>query len=520
MSTRREHKEHHRAAPAEVRVRPPTGAPTDSRHVHNARNNAHVADNVVAKDQLPAQANTGRRRTDRGDSVDKTFDPRRTAKPSTNDFSSSRSATMRTDMDSDDGKSLGTPLTSSTDAHIHSASTAPTSAALASGVSSKRASRQFDNAAAAADAQAAEWMRQELERRRREQSPQSQPVAKAAPAAPSRSKSVRSGIKDYIFPGSSTLSRAQSHESLNTMDSQTSSQKDLKRNASTRGWRSWGLQRKSSSRSSSRPGTSKGRLESQDSDRRPEVNLNRELPPLPSLDSWKEQEQQRKNQENRKSQAQGAHIATVMRSPDQQQQDYAAAVRRHHRRSGSDTLALRYANSSFAHSSPQIARSASKSHASPPPIRSPHGPDQSMDFDDLMSAMESTKDISHQLRLANPGHTYSQHSSSAAQSPSLRPSNENNRLAPAPNFSRKISTDIAGNQRGNETDAAYSNTVQIAPQTVKQKAENKSVFRKVFSSWASKKDKKNNWMDKLEKDGIKEGVMIQDEAALPPVVRY
>ena len=143
-----------------------------------------------------------------------------------------------------------------------------------------------------------------------------------------------------------------------------------------------------------------------------------------------------------------------------------------------------------------------------------------MDFDDLMSAMESTKDISQQLRLASPGQTYSQNSGSTAQSPSLRPSNENGRLAPAPNFSRKISTDIAGNQRGNDADAPYSNTVHVAPQTAKQKTENRSVFKKVFSSWASKKDKKNNWMDKLEKDGIREGVMIQDEAALPPVVRY
>ncbi|KAH7112143.1 hypothetical protein B0J11DRAFT_187686 [Dendryphion nanum] len=545
MAKPREYKDHSSGA-AQVKVRAPTGAPTDPRAApsHNAKSYSREKDAATARDQVPTQANTGRRRTDHGESSDRATDVRRTGKSSANDVS--RSATMRTDLDSDDGRSLGTPLTSSTDAHHHSGSTAPTSAALTSEISSKRDSRQFETAAAAADAQASEWMRQELEKRRREQP--SQPESKSNAPPPTRSKSVRSGIKDYIFPTSSAISRTQSHESLNTMNSQTSSQKDLKRNGSTRGWRSWGLQRKSSSRSSSRPGTSKGRLENQDSDKRPDLNLNRELPPLPSLDMWKEQEQQKKkrNEENRKShshshsvsqlqsqsqsqsptqpQSPGAHIATVMRAPDQQQQDYAAAVRRHHRRSGSDTLALRYGNSNFAHSSPQIARSASKAQAAPRSKPSPHGPDTSMDFDDLMSAMESTKDFNHQLRLASPDHSTqtSQPIASPTLSPGRKSTTDSNRLVPAPNFSRKISSDISSSQRASEqNDEPYTNTVHVAPsRTEKQKSENRSVFKKVFSGWMSKKEKKDNWMDRLEKDGIKGGVMIQDEAALPPVVRY
>lgn len=518
LNRRREHK----SGSDHIRVRRPTGAPTESRSTHDARKQSHRVDSSVKyHPDLPMQANTGRRRADHLDSATKDQEARRKAKSPSSD--PPRSATMRSDLDSDDNKSVGTPRTTSTDAHLNNGSTAPTSAALTSGRSSKRTSRQLENAAAIADAQAAEWMRQELEKRRQQMAsqpqPQPQPEQKGSGRPPSRSKSITSEIREYIFPGSSTLSRTQSSESLRTMNSHSSSQKEPKRSGSSYGWRSWGLQRKLSSRSNSRPGTSKGRLETEEQDKKPELNLNRELPPLPSLDSWNQQEQP-KSKENRKSQAQNAHIATVMRSQDQQQQEYAAAVRRHHRRSGSDTLAMRYTSSAYAQQAPQIARSGSqmRAHLTTVPKRSPPKVDTSMDFDEMMSTMDSSKNFDDQLKLKVDGSTHHQVMSSVSRSPSVKVSSDASRLEP-PNFSRKISTDVA-TPRIHEHPYRYQNVVQISPHPEAQKDENKSKLRRVLSGWMLRKDRKDNWMDQFEKNGIKNGVMIQDEAALPPVVRY
>jgi hypothetical protein len=52
------------------------------------------------------------------------------------------------------------------------------------------------------------------------------------------------------------------------------------------------------------------------------------------------------------------------------------------------------------------------------------------------------------------------------------------------------------------------------------KDEQKSKLRRVLSGWMLKKEKKEDWMGKVEKRGVRNGVMVQEEAALPPVVRY
>ncbi|KAF2180704.1 hypothetical protein K469DRAFT_269030 [Zopfia rhizophila CBS 207.26] len=504
----------HRSDSTQVKVHRPTGAPAKPRSAYDPRKNRHKIDPFVkGYPDLPMQANVGRRRGDQQpDVADKEYATKRTVKSPCSD--NPRSATIRTEMDYDDATSLQTPLTASTENHLNNGSTAPTSAALTSSRSSKRASRQLDNAAAIADAQAAEWMRQEVEKRR-QQLP-AQPEPKTPAQAPSRSRSIRSEIKEYIFPGSTTLSRAQSSESMRSQDSGSQS----KRSGSSQGWRSWGLQRKLSSRSNSRPGTSKGRIETRDHEKKPEVNLNRELPPLPSLDSWNKQEQR---QENRKSQGNGAHIATVMRSQDHQQQEYAAAVRRHHRRSGSDTLALRYASSTFPQPAAHITRATSHAEKVPvaPQKRSPNPrQDSSMDFDELMSAMDSSRTFDDQQKLKVNGHARHHSTSSDSRPLSMKISMDHGRLDPPPNFSRKISTDVTTSNPNYEHDLAYPNVVQIKPHAEAQKDEKSSKLRKVFSSWMLKKEKKGNWMDQFEKDGVKGGIMIQDEAALPPVVRY
>lgn len=134
--------------------------------------------------------------------------------------------------------------------------------------------------------------------------------------------------------------------------------------------------------------------------------------------------------------------------------------------------------------------------------------------------MDSPKgNFNDQLALTN-GHS-PQHSATIdfhpLQSPSrsMKMSSDYNRLEVPPNFSRKISADIPSTAR---EDPNFPNVLPI--EAPAQKTSQKSKLKKVFSTWMIKKEKKENWMDQLEKNGIKTGVMVQDEAAVPPVVRY
>lgn len=489
----------HRTDVPHPRVHRPTGAPPD----HPRRDAQGSASASKSYPDLPLRANTVKTRSDKTHNTELDTDGRRGLKSPTTD--ASRHVLVRPETDADDVMSVGTPLTASTDTHMYSGSTAPTSVAVTHR-SSKRASRQGDNPAAIADAQAAEWMRQELDKRRQQIAAQPQSPPQTSERLPSRSTSIRSGIREYIFPGSRGLSRTQSRDSLRSHSSD-----QPKRSESSQGWRSWGLNRMGSSRSSSRPGTSSGgRKGLVEQEKKGELNLNRELPPLPSLDTWKEPERPKEKTE---LPVQGAHIATLMRTHDQQQQSYAAAARQHHRRSGSDTLAIRYATAPGPVSplvkSPTQQAFALKSTALVPE-------DRSVDFDHMVSAMTETQTLDERLKLRLNGHVL-QHNGST-----LPRTSADGRLA-APNFSRKISTD--GLQNDAPFDAnqfAYPNVVQVTATHANKAPEQRSKLKKVFSAWTLKKEKKSDgdWMQKFEKEGIKTGVMTQDEAALPPVVRY
>ncbi|KAF2448239.1 hypothetical protein P171DRAFT_517821 [Karstenula rhodostoma CBS 690.94] len=489
----------HRTDDSQVRVHRPTGAPPE----HNARKGSQRAATAPKSyPDLPLRANTGKRRVEGTENTASETEARRPLKSPTAD--APRYVLVRAETDTDDAMSVGTPLTASTDTHMYSGSTAPTSVAVTH-VSSKRTSRQGDNPAAIADAQAAEWMRQELEKRRQQLAAQPQSRPQTTDKPPSRATSIRSGIREYMFPGSRSLSRAQSHTSLR---SQSSDQP--KSSGSSQGWRSWGLNH-SSSRSSSRPGTSSGRKGLVEHEKKSELNLNRELPPLPSLDTWKDPG---RSKDQPKAPVQGAHIATLMRTQDQQQQqNYAAAAFQHHRRSGSDTLAIRYANT-LGHVSPLVKSPTQEAFAQKRTVVVPE--DRSMDFDHMISAMSGAKSLDDQLKLQvhkdalqHNGHIISRPSADVRHA--------------APNFSRKISTDGVQSDRSFDANrSGYPNVVQVSAAHDSKAPEHKSKLRKVFSAWALKKEKKRDedWMQKIEKGGIKTGVMMQDEAALPPVVRY
>ncbi|PVI06379.1 hypothetical protein DM02DRAFT_623299 [Periconia macrospinosa] len=480
----------------DVNVYRPTGAPADTRTSRDTKKHAHKSDPAAkAYPDLPLLANSSRRRDIQP--ADKQVERARSVKVPERDVV--RSAPMRVDVDSDDAKSLATPLTASTDPHNNYASTAPTS------VGSHRGSHQYDSAAATADAQAAEWMRQELDKRRPRDSANVLPDPPSSSHRPSsRASSIKAGIRDYIFPASRSLSRTPSYSSLRTADSQTSGQQ-LRRSGSMTGWRSWGLQRRTSSRSSSRPGTSNGHVERLEQDKKAEVDLNRKLPPLPSLDTWKDPEEEKKEQPQ--VQVPGGHIASVMRTQgqpqhQQQRQDYAAAVRKHHRKSGSDSIPLRVAN---ARNPPLVV---------PVPTQHTTRKHSNTEVDSMMSSMTSTRNLDDLLTLHVGGHAPRRSTGSISHSSNMAVGGA------APNFSRKISSEIPPSilsPRG----LPYSNAVEIsAGATPKEKQEQKSKLRQVFGGWMLKKDKKDDWMQKVEKKGVKGGIMTQEGAALPPVVRY
>jgi hypothetical protein len=346
----------------------------------------------------------------------------------------------------------------------------------------RRKSRTIDPAAAA-DAQATEWMRQEREKQDSSH-PQARPSTAVRP--PSRARSIRDNIKEYVFPGtaSRTLSRAPSHGSLrttNTNISQDSAAVDPPHSASGQGWRAWNMARKSLSRSNSRPGTSKGQAEEADQPKKTNgINLNRELPPLPSLDSWKDSVQP--PPETAKSPTSAAHIASLMRPQDQATPERVSAQNKSHRRSGSDTLAMQF-NASLAARSPSHPKHAAQSA----PRSKTLTPDSLAMTGHTLVGSVSTSNLGHMR----------QKSSDSTSTPKK-----------SLNFSRKMSVETP-------TRSTFSNEVKVS-----RKEEQKSRLKKVFSGWMSKKEKKDDWMHRIEKEGVKEGVMVQDGAADAPIVRY
>ena len=411
-----------------------------------------------------------------------------------------QTAPNRNPMDSDD-TSLHTPLTASTENHYNNVSTAPTSAAFTSTINSKHTSQQAyvnDNAAALADAAAAEWMRQELEKRRMNMLAQEGPKVSSRP--PSRSKSIRSEIREYIRP---SLSRSASRDSMRSNKSDAHQER-----SSTHGWRSWTLQRKTSLSSfkDSRPGSARGRSEIRSGDPpKPELNLNRELPPLPSLDKW---DQQERRLEPKLNQSSKTHIANLMRAKNPSQ-DEVAAVRRQHRCSGSDTLDKHMSSHEDAtlFMPPQNVRIKAKP-AVPAKFNSSASPQQrsgsTTDVTSLAQSIEEAKRLKHQ-----------RHKSTGDESYKMKISIDGY----PKNFSRKISSD-ATSIHSRIYDPRHPNVVEMT--ALPPHPEKPSKLRKVFSSWmlGGKKGKKNNWADKLEQVGMRGRVLARHEPAHAPVIRY
>jgi hypothetical protein len=350
------------------------------------------------------------------------------------------------------------------------------------------ASHHFDDPVAAADAQASEWMRSEMDKRRQQDTADRQRRPSASVRPPSRAASIKESVIEYVFPGSRSrgVSRAQSKESLRSPPD--SNENGLSRSGSNATWRSWGLRRMKSARSDNRSGSSMGQGDDGAQPRKSEsngVNLNRELPPLPSLDSWKEPEQPKQEVASPKSPTAETHIASLMRSQDHNEERLPAG-RKQHRRSGSDTLAMQY-TAAFP------ARKSSRKQGTQP----------------ISQTATSAVPISpgQKERTATNGSS----STTNLDQHARQRSGDSSGTAHASNFSHRMSIDSH----------AAVKTLSNEPKAP-AKEEQKSKLKKIFSGWIHKKDKKEDWMHKMEKEGIKEGVLVQEsnDALATPVVRY
>ncbi|KAF2233530.1 hypothetical protein EV356DRAFT_205250 [Viridothelium virens] len=220
-----------------------------------------------------------------------------------------------------------TPHTGSSDMPW-ATSTAPTSEAITPARSSNRGSNQHvlseQEVSSRTDEAAAEWLRIERDKRRNQESKRDVQLNTQTPApvpytagvterppsrarSTSRARSIKDAVQNYIRPGAPHGSRSSSRESFRSLKS------DRQRSPTAGKWRSWSLTRNKSTRHESRPGSRDGRSSGRDESNRgrsttkPEINLNRELPPLPSLDNWQEPEPEPEPT------TPSTHIASLMR---------------------------------------------------------------------------------------------------------------------------------------------------------------------------------------------------------------
>ncbi|KAL1620743.1 hypothetical protein SLS56_009563 [Neofusicoccum ribis] len=483
----------------------------------------------------PVQANTSRRREGHGAAYDtkssRNVSGRHREQPQ--DHSTARyanydrpsTAPIGRGVDSPD-TNYSTPMSASTmENHRNYASTAMTSADPSR--TSKRNSHYLlsdEDAASRADAAAASWMRHEHERRK-DSDTDRRPSTRASRAA-SVTKSIKSEIREYFRPGSSGLSRATSRESLRSRSSDATAAQSL----GTHGWRSWSLQRRPSDTSlNSRSSSIRGRSDVRNKENKKELNLNRELPPLPSLDQWKDPEEDvPAHFVPMQKPTSPTHIANLMQTPPKvrARKDHIAhqqSVDRRHRRPEDVSR-----KSSTQHQ----ARPGVRAVSSDPEVQVPmHFQPQPRTEDSIARDLAQSHELmsmsygasDEAINRSDPSLVDSGHSpddSYQGRKPSMKISVDHFR-GETPNFSKKISTE---KMLQNTHDHRYKYKAEIKANNTLATGSQANVkgLKKMFShlGLGGRREKKETWMDKFEKDGVKGGILIHDEAAGAPIVRY
>ena len=471
--------------------------------------------------------------------------------------------------------SYATPKSVST-GHFNYASTAITSAALTPSRPSKHASKQFildpDSYQAAiseADTEAAVWMRSELERRAKQaqetEAPQPPPTRSA-----NRGWSFRDELREAVRPRTSSgRSRSVSRDSH-------SRKTDGQRSLSAQGWRSWGLQRKSSKSSLVERPPSRGRAEATPRDppqpvqQRKVIDLNRELPPLPSLDTYQEPQpyppaelhiaslmRTKSKNQSRKSTARDTIRASEPAIPFQSAR--AVSISRLDPVASTETTErTESAESTESNESTQPAESPGDASQTEPLFQLPttdavsvretddverteaaitegrrsvqaHSKTNSGDscFSPAASAspgphrsFDTNRVSKHVKRKENVQRStdslsHQRQPSGSTTSPPTRPITRDGRRT---NFSRKISID----NQGRIHESPNANLVEItALPPLPPKKQTFATLRKVLSNFNMKdRNKPVTWMDRFEADGIKVGVMVQTETSPAPIIRY
>ncbi|KAK8158284.1 hypothetical protein BC567DRAFT_29714 [Phyllosticta citribraziliensis] len=413
-----------------------------------------------------------------------------------------------------------TPLSGSTDIQRQFGSTAMTSAEPLS-IASKRNSHHMpcDEDAAKTEAAAVSWMREEGKRFKEHSTVQTQPQ-KEPRRSGSITRSVRSEIRDYFRPGSSTISRTTSRESLWSRNSDALGTQP----PPSHGWRSWGFQRKPSQESiNSCRASAVGRSEKSDSKK--ELNLNRELPPLPGLDQWKGPEAESDVHAKPTS---STHIANLMQVPK-----VRSRKDQNQRKQSSEKTRQRPVEPNAHKPSLPRPQNGRRNISTGSDVSMHFGPRceteardiGNVDLDRVVSAMRYGGKPKADGNKSNPSLVDSGHGQDEAEpsrKPSMKISTEHTTNTEAPNFSKKITQEVTSPLSAVDT-SHYKNKVEIKANQTSTSSHNIRGLKKAFSSLllGNKKEKKNeNWMDEIEKNGVKGGILIPDEVAGAPVVRY
>ncbi|KAL0263513.1 hypothetical protein SLS55_002493 [Diplodia seriata] len=494
---------------------------------------AALRDLFPAQGPCPVQANTSRRREADGTAYDKSSrSVSGRHREQQNDHSAGRHAAYDRPNTAPIGRGLdspdtnySTPISASTmDNHRNYASTAMTSAEPSR--ASKRNSHHMFNdeeAASRADAAASSWMRQEYERRK-ETNVDRRPSSRASRAG-SVTRSIKSEIKEYFRPGSSGISRATSRESLRSRGSDaTAAQAPV-----AHGWRSWGLQRRPSDQSlNSRSSSVRGRGDARNKEGKKELNLNRELPPLPSLDQWKEP----KEEEDAPAHfvpvhkpTSPTHIANLMQTPPKVRPRREHIAHQH----SVERKQRRHDDEARRPSAQTQTRPGVRAVSSDPevPVHFRPRTDESLARDlaqshELMSISHGSSDEAinrSSPSLVDSGHSPDEHCQ--GRKPSMKISIDHFG-GEAPNFSKKIRSERPVHQHGKEQRYKYKAEIKANNTLESGSSGNVKGLKRMFSHFGlgGKREKKETWMDKFEKNGVKGGVLVHDEAAGAPVVRY
>lgn len=400
--------------------------------------------------------------------------------------------------------------------------------------------------------------------------------------SPSRTRHIATNVKDYFRPSTASGSRKTSMDavrghvrnpSTDSFHSATSGRPGSE--VAHKPWKGWRLHNKNISHItpeiSRRASAASGkRTVDLSSSHKPAINLNRELPPLPSLDSWKD-DPELKHPVTSKPPAAASVTAAIAPA-------YHGLKRALSKRDIWSKPTSRPSNQVGSPTPPQSGKQSIDSRRlnlhittdssvpSPPLMSSGTGP--SMDEPDLhylsMTTLSTTKSAEPRAKtpLGDPGRSRLRSKSGLASRPDvLRPQLTRNTSqqfrsgteqerpavvltgnpnllyhsravaaglvddptrAPSPSMSGKMGhsrQSSAGRQPSMDEyarmmDPRYQNTVEIGA----RKAADKDRSRKHW--WKKQDHKQASWMDRVTKSGARNGMLVAENTAGSPVARY